>query len=355
MNLAAACGGIIDVMNGTVTSPSFPDLYPISKNCTWEIVAPEQYRIILNFTHFDLEGNHYMQQECDYDSVRLHSKMRSGKYKRLGIFCGQRLPPQITSHSNRMRISFRSDNTVQKSGFAAIFITDIDECAMNNGGCMHDCQNTIGSYVCLCRDGFTLHENGHDCKAGDCNHVIDAPRGIISSPNYPDSYPKGAYCTWRLQTTSGHRVVLTFSAFDIEYDQECTNDYVTLHDGDTDDGFTLGRFCGSQMPYEILASNSLFMIFKSDENVQRKGFSAAFSSLCGGSLTASTEPQYFYSHARFGKRNYDHNADCEWVIETKVGQRIELAFLTFDVSVWWHSASVRSIFIYFSFHLSGGV
>jgi hypothetical protein len=52
-----ACGGVFDVSNGTITSPSFPELYPSNKNCVWEIIAPPQYRITLNFTHFELEGN----------------------------------------------------------------------------------------------------------------------------------------------------------------------------------------------------------------------------------------------------------------------------------------------------------
>lgn len=57
-----ACGGSLYAPNGTITSPSFPDLYPPSKNCLWEIVAPPQHRITLNFTHFDLEGNNMYQQ-----------------------------------------------------------------------------------------------------------------------------------------------------------------------------------------------------------------------------------------------------------------------------------------------------
>jgi len=52
-----ACGGIIEATNGTITSPSFPDLYPGNKSCIWEIIAPAQFKITLNFTHFDLEGN----------------------------------------------------------------------------------------------------------------------------------------------------------------------------------------------------------------------------------------------------------------------------------------------------------
>lgn len=95
----------------------------MSKECVWEIIAPEQYRITINFTHFDLEGNNYHQQECDYDSLSVYSKLDEDNVKKHGIFCGSRMLPLVTSEGNAMRIEFRSDNTIQKSGFAAVFFT----------------------------------------------------------------------------------------------------------------------------------------------------------------------------------------------------------------------------------------
>ena len=97
---------------------------------------------------------------------------------------------------------------MQKSGFAAIFFTDMDECANNNGGCQHECKNTIGSYHCSCHNGFTLHDNGHDCKEGGCKYEITAPTGTITSPNYPDYYPGKKDCVWHFTTTPGHRIKL---------------------------------------------------------------------------------------------------------------------------------------------------
>ena len=40
---------------------------------------------------------------------------------------------------------------------------DIDECAVNNGGCEQSCVNTIGSYYCLCNYSFVLNGDGHHC------------------------------------------------------------------------------------------------------------------------------------------------------------------------------------------------
>lgn len=86
--------------------------------------------------------------------------------------------------------------------------SDKDECAIDNGGCQHVCKNTIGSYVCSCSNGFTLHENGHDCKEGGCKHEITSPVGEIFSPNYPDYYPSRKDCVWQFTTTPGHRIKL---------------------------------------------------------------------------------------------------------------------------------------------------
>ena len=39
---------------------------------------------------------------------------------------------------------------------------DIDECGGING-CQQVCENTEGSYLCNCTDGFTLLEDGRNC------------------------------------------------------------------------------------------------------------------------------------------------------------------------------------------------
>lgn len=324
-----ACGGKIDQPNGTITSPSFPDLYPVNKNCIWEIIAPPQYRITLNFTHFDLEGNN---QDCEYDSVDIRSKLGVAEMRKHGVFCGQLLPSVITSEGNSLRIEFNSDNSVQKSGFAAVFFTDKDECATDNGGCQHICKNTIGSYVCSCSNGYTLHENGHDCKEGGCKHEITAPVGEIFSPNYPDYYPSRKDCVWQFTTTPGHRIKLVFDEFEMEPHQECTYDHIALYDGTTSEAGFLGRYCGAKVPHPIVAfNNQMFMVFKSDSSVQRKGFRARHTTVCGGGLKATRTVKHMYSHAKYGDQNYDNKEDCDWIIQASPGEKVHLTFLTFEL------------------------
>uniref|UniRef100_A0A8D0LA36 Metalloendopeptidase n=1 Tax=Sphenodon punctatus TaxID=8508 RepID=A0A8D0LA36_SPHPU len=118
----AACGGFITKLNGTITSPGWPKEYPTNKNCVWQVVAPTQYRISLQFEVFELEGN----DVCKYDYVEVRSGLASDS-KLHGKFCGSEKPEVITSYNNNMRLEFKSDNTVSKKGFKAHFFSGMGQ------------------------------------------------------------------------------------------------------------------------------------------------------------------------------------------------------------------------------------
>ncbi|XP_070545496.1 tolloid-like protein 1 isoform X2 [Ptychodera flava] len=323
----AACGGFLTQLKGNLTSPSYPLEYPKNKNCVWQIVAPPQYRISLQFHVFDLEGN----DVCKYDFVEIRSGL-TAEASLHGKFCGDQLPETITSRHNSMRVEFKSDNTVSKTGFFANFFMDIDECENDNGGCEHICTNTIGSYNCSCRNGFMLHENGHNCKESDCTHVIKAAKGEITSPNWPDNYPKRKDCTYHIIAAPGHRVVLEFDEFDLEQHQECSYDRVMIYDGSSTDDSLMGRFCGNRIPDSVTASgNEMFVTLYSDASVSKKGFKASHSSVCGGVLLATESLQSLYSHALFGDTNYNHQENCDWSILAPEDYAVKLMFRSFEV------------------------
>lgn len=142
---AAACGGLLSKLNGTISTPGWPKEYPPNKNCVWQVVAPTQYRISMQFEAFELEGNEVMRtqlastcvcvcellikgesgsclQVCKYDYVEVRSGLSSDS-KLHGKYCGTEVPEVITSQYNNMRIEFKSDNTVSKKGFKAHFFS----------------------------------------------------------------------------------------------------------------------------------------------------------------------------------------------------------------------------------------
>lgn len=45
----------------------------------------------------------------------------------------------------------------------SVWHLDIDECWEQNGGCEGSCENTVGSYHCLCPLGYQLNYDNHTC------------------------------------------------------------------------------------------------------------------------------------------------------------------------------------------------
>ena len=53
-----------------------------------------------------------------------------------------------------------------------ILYLDINECATNNGGCDHKCQNYDGGHYCSCNTGYRLASDGTTCEGAVRNIII---------------------------------------------------------------------------------------------------------------------------------------------------------------------------------------
>ena len=66
-------------------------------------------------------------------------------------------------------------------------ISEINECAINNGNCSQLCTNTIRSYYCTCTSGYLLNSNKITCIGGwwvqwltECIKMFDTPTADIN-------------------------------------------------------------------------------------------------------------------------------------------------------------------------------
>ncbi|XP_015254525.1 PREDICTED: platelet-derived growth factor D [Cyprinodon variegatus] len=101
---------------GFISSPNYPKAYPRNLCLSWKLLSPPGTVIHLEFDEqFNIEEP--VKGKCSYDYVEVEEKSQSSTIK-WGRWCGQKAPSSLTSKSNTLRITFKSDDYfVAKPGF----------------------------------------------------------------------------------------------------------------------------------------------------------------------------------------------------------------------------------------------
>ncbi|XP_057698672.1 ovochymase [Corythoichthys intestinalis] len=115
----APCGGTFSTSQGELTSPNWPNDYPIQAVCTWRIRVPAAESIYVEFTHFELQAVSVIGECVDYVEVFSGGSMTS-----LGRFCGFAPPPKLTVPGDMVAIRFLSNGVNRQQGFRGYWTTD---------------------------------------------------------------------------------------------------------------------------------------------------------------------------------------------------------------------------------------
>ncbi|XP_004577830.1 mannan-binding lectin serine protease 1 isoform X3 [Ochotona princeps] len=268
-------------MFGQIQSPGYPDSYPSDSEVTWNITVPEGFRIKLYFMHFNLESSYL----CEYDYVKVETEDQV-----LATFCGrettdtEQTPGQevVLSPGSFMSITFRSDfsNEERFTGFDAHYMAvDVDECKDREDeelSCDHYCHNYIGGYYCSCRFGYILHTDNRTCRVECSDNLFTQRTGVITSPDYPNPYPKSSECFYTIELEEGFMISLQFEdIFDIEDHPEvpCPYDYIKIKVGEN----VWGPYCGEKAPEAISTqSHSVQILFRSDNSGENRGWKLSY-------------------------------------------------------------------------------
>ncbi|XP_075823839.1 mannan-binding lectin serine protease 1 isoform X1 [Microtus pennsylvanicus] len=271
----------LNEMFGQIQSPGYPDSYPSDSEVTWNITVPEGFRIKLYFMHFNLESSYL----CEYDYVKVETEDQV-----LATFCGrettdtEQTPGQevVLSPGSFMSVTFRSDfsNEERFTGFDAHYMAvDVDECKEREDeelSCDHYCHNYIGGYYCSCRFGYILHTDNRTCRVECSGNLFTQRTGTITSPDYPNPYPKSSECSYTIDLEEGFMVSLQFEdIFDIEDHPEvpCPYDYIKIKAGSK----VWGPFCGETSPEPISTqSHSVQILFRSDNSGENRGWRLSY-------------------------------------------------------------------------------
>lgn len=161
-----ACGGNYTSAQGTITSPGYPNSYPLNAECIWTLNTSPGNRISLSFSEFDIESS----ENCDLDYLEIRED--SGIGKLISVSCGKDVAA-VTS-SSRLWIKFKSDGSGTAKGF-------------------------VGEY------NFIFGGN-----------ELEGPTGRITSPLYPMAYRRTDQFSWRVTVEMDSVIRIEFTDLQIE-------------------------------------------------------------------------------------------------------------------------------------------
>ncbi|XP_041458355.1 cubilin-like [Lytechinus variegatus] len=285
------CGGVFYATTSvqTITTPNYPNNYPVNQRCSWVIDATNATnRVRLETTDFNVE----VEDDCTNDYVEFRDQP-VGLEGRVLRYCGSSLPPIFDSSGQTVKVYFYSDSSASTTA-----------------------------------KGFSL-----DYSIADCNRNYNQTHGTIMTPGYPRVYSNYHDCSMQITSPVGTFLSLYFNHFDVEAHSSCAYDSVTVYNGSDANAPVIGTYCGDILPSPIFASsNELFIRFITDLSVTRGGFDASFTSStvqgCGGKLSGRhgsfTSPMH--------PAVYPISQTCEWMITVPAGgQPVTLSFTTFNI------------------------
>ncbi|XP_017162838.1 CUB and sushi domain-containing protein 2 [Poecilia reticulata] len=280
--LLAECGGTMkEEPSGRILSPGYPAPYEHNLHCVWTIEAAPGSTISLHFLVFHTEEVH--------DVLRIWDGPQDGGVL-LRELSGSALPPDAHSTFNTITLQFTTDFFTSKQGFALQFsvstATSCNDPGMPTNGTRGGDSREPGDHVVFqCDPGYILQGatritcteiNGRffwqpdppTCTA-PCGGNLTGPSGLILSPDYPEPYPHGRECDWRVTVTPDYVISLSFNHFSLEP----SYDFLHIYDGPDSLSPLLGSFYGTDVPDRIeSSSNTLFMAFRSDASLSSNGF-----------------------------------------------------------------------------------
>ncbi|KAJ8275129.1 hypothetical protein COCON_G00097540 [Conger conger] len=119
-------------------------------------------------------------------------------------------------------------------------------------------------------------------KPGDgCGHSIQGPEsGVLSSKNYPGTYPNNTWCQVKVRVPEGNGIILKLADLDIEA-KVCKSDYVRILKGAYRNDPVYGPSCGNlkTLPKDpvLVDSNEITVEFRSGVHISGRGFLLSYA------------------------------------------------------------------------------
>lgn len=285
------CGGILRAPYHTFISPLNGTQYPNNMECEWTLVANMGYHIGLEFVdRFFIEDS----PNCTKDYIQISNKINNHQWELLDNVCGRHVPKTFNSTGTQLKIVFHSDDYIVGDGFSVRW-------SENCGGI------------------FTASKT----------------KQILTSPMYPENYPKNSYCNYTIVTSEPESFInLNFLEFHLEdTSRQCVYDNLTIYKYEEypfpDIQALVGAYCLQDSLKILRYKRKINLILHSDAWLEKSGFKLEYYiDSCGGNITNNT---LISSPLNPLTNSYSHMLECLWNITAPANQKIVIRFETFDV------------------------
>jgi hypothetical protein len=290
--------------NGTISSPDYPDSYPLNVTCYYYIDGMQDKqnleKVNVTIEHLSIPK---IGERCENNGF-LRAYVRGQELKPDSHdfeFCGNELPPFILSSTNpRLLLIFDSHGHRPGRGFQAKyqFITDyaIPGTPVPHEGCRFIYRSTSGKY------------------------------GTFISPRHPSYYPDRTVCSYEFIGLENEQVRITFENFKVENgDGRCTKDHVRVYSINKQEKETLiGHYCGDKLPGPQMSeenSHKMRVELTTNEEGVRAGFRAKYEFVEKNTGKPCAKTELTGGGGIINSPNHPHkyftNRTCEWYIYSR--------------------------------------
>ncbi|XP_042188093.1 neuropilin and tolloid-like protein 1 isoform X2 [Callorhinchus milii] len=261
------CGSWIKNPNGgSFTSPNYPSMYPPDQECIYIIEAAPRQSIEL---YFDEKYSIEPSWECKFD----HIEVRDGPFgfsTEIGRYCGQQIPPFITSSGRFLWIKFFADGELESIGFLARynFIPDPEFAHLGVLKPLPVCEFEMGG-----------------------------PEGIIESLQIVQEGKANSIeavdCKWYIQAPPKSKIYLRFLDYEMENSNDCKRNFVAIYDGSSSVEDLKAKFCSTVANDLMLGTGFGVIRMWADEGSRNSHFQMLFTSFREPPCDANT----FFCHS----------------------------------------------------------
>lgn len=299
------CGGTYSIREGDepqdVFSPNYPDQYERNAHCNYTLIAPPGQYVNVEFVDFQLEDS---VRGCVYDNLTVYRTpdwTQGAPTELVGTYCREGALRQLR-YKSAMRLVFRSDQWLERSGFHFRFA--LDRC----GGEVRESQ------------------------------MIRLPlaRTAEADGSRSSEYLPELRCVWNITAPDQHKIVVRFERIEVEANDECSQDFVELYEGPLIEAERRRvQLCGNltgHAPVVNVQSNRAVLRFQSDQSVSAGGMEAMvlFVRNCDMDVELTERQPMFELNKVFVE--YEPNLDCHYKVTGPPGWVVRMEFQEFHVA-----------------------